>query len=87
MLRMKLQSIEVYVNKGGSMLIIETLNSTYKIEALGDMFKVTKLEGGPKKYYLDKGESKLHKMIALQVGYRGHFDSIQTTTIKSIKEG
>lgn len=68
------------------MLIVETLNSTYTVQALGDMFKVTKLEG-EKGLYLTKGESRLHKMIALQVGYRGNFDSVQTTTIKSIKEG
>jgi len=68
------------------MWLVETLNSTYRVEALGTQFKVTKIAGGVGKYYLSEGEHRLHNMVALEVGKRGYFDSIVTTTVKSVKE-
>jgi len=68
------------------MWLIETLNSTYQVEALGSKFKVTKVSGIASEYYLDTGQSREHIMVAFEVGKRAYFDSIQTTTVKSIKE-
>ena len=68
------------------MWLVETLNSTYSVEAIGSHFKVTKVDGIASEYYLDKGQSRLHTMVAFEVGKRAHFGSIQTTTVKSVKE-
>ena len=67
------------------MMIISTMNSTYKIEPVGDSFAVTKISAdNPLSMCISVGETRLTKSIHIQIGTCAEFDGWHTSRVLSV---